>query len=242
MDTGDAVTAEEMQSIIDASDTGMETYPRHLAANLAISDAEGLEVSHDQLKNLIDTLPPQGQYSTVTEAIENMQQEQLEDLYRIMQYHKDNPQLVSLDTVPDMESEVSPLMEFIDGEYQELTGGESIEDQINQAADVADGYDMSAVTETPAGMSEQELLQYAQENLSEGEVFQPKGSDSAYVFVRETAESLDVASDQAESEARDALSGIMDQEGSQASYLEQRAVSETADGQQVGVLMELPLN
>jgi hypothetical protein len=132
VNTGDAVTAEEMQSIIDASDTGLGTYPRDLAANLAISDAENLSVSQDELTNLIDTLPPQSEFSSLTGAVQQMEPSQLEHLYQIMEYHEENPGLVQINTLPDMQSEVSPLMDFVSEQYKNATGSESIQAQIGQ--------------------------------------------------------------------------------------------------------------
>jgi len=61
-----------------------------------------------------------------------MEPDQLEHLYEIMQYHEDNPGLVQINTLPNMQNEVAPLMEFVNQQYENVTGGESIKEQIGQ--------------------------------------------------------------------------------------------------------------
>jgi tetratricopeptide (TPR) repeat protein len=243
MNTDTQMTAEEMESIIDASDNGrLETYPRDLAAKLSISDAEGLQVSQNGLTELIDTLPPQSEYSTMTEAIQDMDKEGLENLYEITEYHENNHDWLEVKNSPSFEDEVDPLQNFIDSQYQELTG-ESIHEQLDLNPDAginpAEAYDLSGITEVPANMSDPELLTYAQADLADGEVF--RSGDSLYVYIEEAAQTIGKATDMAPGDARGALSQTLG-ENIRGSYLEQRSITETADGDKVGVLMEMPLN
>ncbi len=97
--------------------------------------------------------------------------------------------------------------------------------------DLQVGYSNEDVAVVNADVTEGEILQSAQEQLSEGQPFMYEGD--TYTYVTETADTAELAKENAAASARDQLGDALSegQTGQEGIMVQQQSVSQTPDGQ-----------